>query len=312
MRPRTWIALGAGAAGVAGLVGSASVEAGRDGHAGDHPSAAAGPTLHVVERGVQGPTLVLLPGVGGTTRYWDSRVVPLASDYRLLLVDPLGFGHSPKPATTYSVERHVAELHRVLKGRGRVTLVGHSFGALLSIAYAARFPESVDGLVLIGLPYFGSEARALAHFRSGRAPDRWVMTNAALAGAACVVTRRVLGRALPWLMPNLPREVAEDLVQHTWRSSTSTMWEVVYRYDAAPDAMRLPVELPVLLLHGEHDPTAPLAGVHRLMREHPGWELAVLPEGDHHPLLRDPAWVMGKLRPFLGARPPTEAMPPMP
>jgi pimeloyl-ACP methyl ester carboxylesterase len=71
--------------------------------------------LHVVERGTRGPTLVFLPGVGGTTRYWDSGVAPLASDSRLLLVDPLGFGRSPKPRTTYSVERHVAELRRVLE-----------------------------------------------------------------------------------------------------------------------------------------------------------------------------------------------------
>ena len=261
--------------------------------------AAAGPTLHVVERGVRGPALVFLPGVGGTTRYWDSRVAPLASDYRLLLIDPLGFGHSPKPWTTYSVERHVAELHRVLAGRGRVALVGHSFGALLAVAYAARYPEAVDGLVLLGLPYFGSEARALAHFRGGRVPDRWVMTNVALAAAACILTRRVVGRALPRLRPDLPPEVAEDLVQHSWRSSTSTIWEVVYRYDAAPDAARLPATLPVLVLHGDRDPTAPLDGVRRLMHRRPAWQLAVRPGGDHHLLLRDPEWVLAAVRSFL-------------
>ena len=297
MRTRAWLALGAGAAGVAGAVDTGVVA--MPGMPVTEPAAAEGPTLHVVERGVLGPTLVFLPGVGGTTRYWESRVAPLASDYRLLLVDPLGFGHSPKPETTYSVERHVAELRRVLAGRGRLTLVGHSFGALLAVAYAARYPEAVDGLVLMGLPYFGSEERALAHFRRGPAPSRWVMTNVAFASAACVITRRVVVRALPQLLPDLPREVTEDLVQHTWRSSTSTLWEVVYRYDAAPDAARLPATLPVLVLHGERDSTAPLDGVRRLMRGHPAWQLAVRPEGDHHLLLRDPAWVLAMIRSFL-------------
>ena len=290
----------AGVAGVAGEVDTAAVPT----PAGTPLTelVPGGPMLHVAERGVRGPTLVFLPGVGGTTRYWDSRVAPLAADYRLLLIDPLGFGHSPKPRTTYSVERHVAELRRVLARRGRVTLVGHSFGALLAAAYAARYPEAVDGLVLLGLPYFGSEERALAHFREGRVPDRWVMTNVALAGAACILTRRVVGRALPRLLPDLPREVAEDLVQHTWRSSTSTIWEVVYLYDAAPDAARLPTTLPVLVLHGDRDPTAPLDGVRRLMRRRPAWQLAVRPGGDHHLLLRDPAWVLAIVRSFL-ARP---------
>ncbi len=300
MRTRARLALGAGAAVAAGVVETGPVAIPGDMPVTE-PAPAEGPALHMVQRGVRGPALVFLPGVGGTTRYWDSRVAPLASDYRLLLVDPLGFGHSPKPRTTYSVERHVGELRRVLAGRGRVTLVGHSFGALLAVAYAARYPDDIHGLVLVGLPYFGSEGRALAHFRRGRVPDRWVMTNVALAGAACIISRRVVGRALPWLLPDLPREVAEDLVQHTWRSSTSTLWEVVYRYDAAPDAARLPATLPVLVLHGGRDPTAPLDGVRRLMRGRPAWRLAVRPEGDHHLLLRDPAWALAIIRSFLPA-----------
>ena len=298
MQTRAWLALGAGAIGVAAV---ATVVATPGGVPVTKPASAEGSTLHVVERGARGPTLVFLPGVGGTTRYWDSRVSPLASDYRLLLVDPLGFGRSPKPRATYSIERHVRELRRVLAGRGRVTLVGHSFGALLALAYAASYPEAVDGLVLIGTPYFESEERALAHFSRGRVPDRWVMTNVALAGTACIISRRVVGRVLPRLLPDLPREVAEDLVQHTWRSSTSTLWEVVYRYDAAPDAGRLPAKLPVLVLHGDRDPTAPLDGARRLMHGRPAWHLAVRREGDHHLLLRDPAWVLSMIRSFVAA-----------
>ena len=301
MRTWTWLAIGASVAGVAGAAHVADTGA-ADMTGGLPVTERAGadrPPLHVLERGARGPTLVFLPGVGGTTRYWDSRVASLASDHRLLLVDPLGFGRSPKPRTTYSIERHVVALRRVLAGRGRVTLVGHSFGALLAVAYAARYPEAVDGLVLVGLPYFGSEARALAHFRRGRIPDRWVMTNVALASVACVVTRRVVGRALPRLLPDLPQEVGEDLMQHTWRSSTSTVWEVVYRYDTAPDAARLPTTLPVLVLHGDRDPTAPLDGVRRLVRGRPSWQLAVRPAGDHHLPLRDPVWVVARIRSFL-------------
>lgn len=259
------------------------------------------PPLHVVERGEHGTTLVFLPGVGGTTRYWDSRVAPLASDHRVLLVDPLGFGRSPKPRTKYTVERHVAELRRVLAGRGHMTLIGHSFGALLAVAYAARYPGGIEGLVVVGMPCFGSEERALAHFRRSRVPDRWLMTNVALAAAACIVSRRLLGRVLPRLLTNLPREVTEDLVQHTWRSSTSTIWEVVYRYDVERDAARLPASLPVLVLHGERDATAPLDGVRRIVRGHRSWQLAARPDGDHHLVLRHPTWVVETIHSFITA-----------
>ena len=234
--------------------------------------------------------LVFLHGVGGTTRYWKGRVAPLADSHRLLLIDLLGFGRSPKPWGRYTVERHTETLHRVLEGRGRFTLVGHSFGAIAAVAYAAQYPAAVERLVLIGLPYFGSEERALDHFRHAATADRWVMTNMALAAVTCVVTRRVMRRVLPRLLPDMPRDVLDDLVRHTWRSFTSTLWEGVYRYDLAEDAARLPEELPVLLLHGDCDATAPLDGVRRLMAGRPRWTLRVLAGADHHPLLRDPAW----------------------
>ena len=106
----------------------------------------------------------------------------------------------------------------------------------------------------------------------------------------CVVTRRVMRRVLPRLLPDMPRDVLDDLATHTWRSFTSTLWEGVYRHDLAGDAARLPAELPVLLLHGERDATAPLEGVRQLMAGRRRWTLRVLPGADHHPLLRDPAW----------------------
>lgn len=244
--------------------------------------------LYWREVGNAGPPIAFLPGVGGTTRYWGERVLPLARTHRLILIDLLGFGRSPKPWIRYTVERHVQEIHRVLDGRGPVCLVGHSFGAIAAVAFAARYPHLVQRLVLLSLPYFGSEQQALDHFHHASSPDRWVMTNIVFAAVTCVVTRRIMRRILPRLQPDMPRDVLEDLVQHTWRSFTSTLWEGVYRYDLGRDAGRLPDRIPVLLLHGDRDPTAPLEGVRRLSAGRPGWTLQELPGVDHHPMLRDP------------------------
>ena len=258
-----------------------------------------GPLLHLRELGADGPTVVFLPGVGGTTRYWENRVAPLARHHRLVLVDLLGFGRSPKPWIRYTVDRHVAELRRVLGNRDPITLVGHSFGAVAAVAYAARHPEGVEGLVLLSLPCFGGLEQALRYYRRRRGPDRWLMTNVVLAAVTCVVTRRILGRLLPRLLPDMPREVAEDLVRHTWLSSTSTIWEGVYRHDVARDADGLPNTLPVLCLHGDQDVTAPLEYTRRLTEDRPHWTLRVLPDVDHHPLLRDPARCIAAIEAFV-------------
>jgi pimeloyl-ACP methyl ester carboxylesterase len=256
------------------------------------------PMLYHKLIGTSGPPVVFLAGLGGTTRYWERRVVPLSATHRLLLIDLLGFGRSPKPWATYTVERHVAELHRVLGDRDDLTLVGHSFGAIAAVVYAARYPEAVARLVLLSLPYFGSEARAIRYFRSGAVPGGWLMTNAALAAVTCILTRRVVRRALPRFLPDMPREILDDLVLHTWRSSTSTLWEGIYRYDLARDAERLPAALPVLLLHGDRDTTAPLEGARRLAAHHQNATLIVLPGVDHHPLLRDPVRCLEAIRSF--------------
>lgn len=258
--------------------------------------------LYRKEMGDSGPLLVFLPGIGGTTRYWESRVSALSGDCRLMLVDLLGYGRSTKPWRRYTVDRHVTALRGVLEGRGPATLVGHSFGAIAALAYARRFPEDVVGLVLVATPYFGSLEGALAYYRERRTPDGWILTNVVLAAITCVVTRRILGHLLPRLLPDLPREVSEDLVQHTWLSSTSTMWDGVYRHDAIEDADRLPPGLPVLLLHGDRDTTAPLAGARRLAEGRNAWRLHVLAGVDHHLPLRDPEGCRAAIQGFIRTR----------
>ena len=168
------------------------------------------PALFHRQLGVSGPLVAFLPGLGSTTRYWESRVAPLAGSHRVLLVDLLGFGKSPKPWTTYSVDRHVVALHGVMADAGPLTLVGHSVGAILAMAYAARHPGNVTGLALLGLPYFRTPEEARRFLRSRSTLDRWVLSNMVFASIACVLTRRFMRRLLPKLLTNMPREIIED------------------------------------------------------------------------------------------------------
>ena len=244
--------------------------------------------LHTEILGDGEDTFVFIPGLGGTTRYWKSRVKSLQDRHRIVLVDLLGFGQSPKPWAQYSVERQVQELHTVLKLLGTVTLVGHSLGALITVAYSARHPECVKKIVLMGMPYFGSQRKAYRYMRHGPVKGGYLFTNVVLSMVTCIITRRLFGRVLPYILRDVPREVAEDLVKHTWRSSTSSLWEVVYRYDAAEDLRRIPDRTAVVFIHGERDFMAPVAAIERLVETHPGWHLHKLPAVDHHPFLREP------------------------
>ena len=232
------------------------------------------------------PPLVFLHGLGATHRYWYTGLAQLEAPAHLVLVDLLGFGDSPKPWCRYTLDRHLAPLHAALDRFTGMTLVGHSMGAALALAYAARFPGAVRQLVLLSLPYFGDQATAYRWFR--RRPSGWLLTNMAATALACIVSRRIAARLLPRLLRDYPRAVVEDMVKHHVLSSTTSLWEVLYRHDFKTCADALPNTLEVYCLHGTADGTAPVEGIQRLAAGRANWVTELLPGVDHHPWLRRP------------------------
>ena len=242
--------------------------------------------LHTVDLNVGEKSVVFLHGLGGTARYWQSTPVqPVFAGASTRLVDLYGFGASPRPWCRYTLDRHLEALRRTLVGPRPQVLVGHSLGAALALAFAARHPTCVKGLVLMGLPQFGSPEDAATWFR--QQPGGWIYTNLLATMLACVVTRRVARGLLPHLVRDVPRVVAQDLVLHNAMSSATSLWNVIYRHDSAADAAALPIGLPVLCIHGRDDRTAPLRRIRALHRHRPDWALLEL-DADHHPWLRQP------------------------
>jgi pimeloyl-ACP methyl ester carboxylesterase len=81
----------------------------------------------------------------------------LCSRFRIL--EPLQRAGGDVPLT---VARHVADLHDVLRDslkEGPVRLAGYSWGAMLALTYAARYPSEVDRAILIGCGTFDVQAR---------------------------------------------------------------------------------------------------------------------------------------------------------
>jgi pimeloyl-ACP methyl ester carboxylesterase len=244
--------------------------------------------VEVFEADQDSETIVFIAGLGGTTRYWGPRIEPLLKRYRIVLVDLLGFGLSPKPWTKYDVARHLDSLNKALSDFERFTIVGHSLGALLAIAYAAENPTQVNNIVALSLPRFEDQDSAYRYFRQKSVKGGFLFTNIVLTTLTCVLSRRVFGRILPYVVRSLPREVVEDLVQHTWRSSTSSLWEVVYRYNVEVDLLRLPNDIAIQFIHGDMDVTAPVEPIQELVEHRSNWKLDVLPGLDHHPFLKAP------------------------
>jgi pimeloyl-ACP methyl ester carboxylesterase len=119
--------------------------------------------LHYIDRG-SGPPLVLLHGNGSMIQdFQSSGLLDLAArKYRVIVFDRPGFGHSDRPrSTVWTPEAQADLIHAALMKLGvtEPVVFGHSWGALVAVAIALKYPEAVKAMVL-GSGYYFPNARA--------------------------------------------------------------------------------------------------------------------------------------------------------
>ena len=99
----------------------------------------------------KGSDILCVHGLTGNCRCWDGIASSLSPPHRVWAMDLRGRGFSDKPSSGYSIDHHCRDIRALLSHlrMERVALLGHSLGAYISLAYAAKHPEQVDRLVLI-------------------------------------------------------------------------------------------------------------------------------------------------------------------
>ncbi|GAA1938321.1 alpha/beta fold hydrolase [Agromyces allii] len=146
------------------------------------------------------PTYVLVHGLGMAAEYWGGLGERLAPTGRVLALDLPGFGEAPEPARVLSVPETadlVADLVRAER-LARPVLVGHSMGAQIVADLAARHPELVERIVLIG-PSVNPRERSRARQTARLLQDVAVIDPVAFARGAGAMAEA----GLPWVLANL-------------------------------------------------------------------------------------------------------------
>ncbi|HTJ64193.1 MAG TPA: alpha/beta hydrolase [Alphaproteobacteria bacterium] len=135
-------------------------------------------TIHV-RVGGKGPAVVLIHGFGDTGDMWTPLAVELARDHTVVVPDLRGMGLSSHPAGGYDKKTQAGDVRAVLTKLGidHAVIVGHDIGTMVAYAYAARYPDKTDKLVVMdapvpGIPPWDQIVRnpALWHFSFG-GPD---------------------------------------------------------------------------------------------------------------------------------------------
>jgi pimeloyl-ACP methyl ester carboxylesterase len=107
-------------------------------------------------------TVVLLHGYLESLNVWDDFAGLIQPHVRVITPDLPGHGISEVKGPVHTMEFLADTVHAALVelGVAKCTIVGHSMGGYVALAFAAKYPEMLDGIVLFSsTPNADSEAK---------------------------------------------------------------------------------------------------------------------------------------------------------
>jgi pimeloyl-ACP methyl ester carboxylesterase len=225
-----------------------------------------------------GPAVLMLHGYPESSFMWRD-VLPAVADagWRAVAPDFAGFGDSePDPPGTW--ERHMESLERFRRELGieRCVLVVHDWGGLIGLRWACEHPDAVAALVISSSGFFpDGKWSGMAKALKERGTGEELMDGINPEGFAAVMRQSSSGmsdEAIAEYWKGYADETRRRGQLELYRSGDFSKLE---GYDLAA------LGVPTLLLWGEDDAFAPVAGAHRFQRELPATELVVV-DGARH------------------------------
>ena len=216
-------------------------------------------TMYAEISGV-GQPLILVHGLGGSTRWWVRNVPALARSCRVHVIDLPGFGRSRGQRFVLREAAGLLEGMMDQLSLARASIIGHSMGGLIAAYVVAQFPARVGRLVLV-------DAAALP------------LERLSLRQAWRLVQR----------LPHLPLRLLAVLGTDALRAGPVTIIKALRelrRMNIRLDLAR--IEAPTLILWGEHDATLPLAVGQQLHGYLPQAAFQVLAGAGHFPMWECP------------------------
>ena len=110
-----------------------------------------------VRWGGSGPVVVLVHGYAETSDSWAPLAAELVKRYTVVVPDLRGIGRSSRPSGGYDKKTQAADIRAVVSALGydRTSVVSHDIGIMVAYAYAARYPDAVERLVVMDAPLPG-------------------------------------------------------------------------------------------------------------------------------------------------------------
>ncbi|WP_328303151.1 alpha/beta hydrolase [Streptomyces sp. NBC_00435] len=243
-----------------------------------------------------GDPVVCIPGGPADSRYLGD-LGGLSAHRRLIVLDLRGTGRSavPEDTSTYRCDRLVDDVEALREHLGlpRIDLLGHSAGTNIATQYAARYPEKVAKLALIGPGGRAAGVEISAETRHGiarlRADEPWFPAAFAALQAITEGTGSDWEAIAPFFCGRWDTAAREN---HAAGRPANQEAVALFAAEGAfdPEGTRAALaacEAPVLLLTGEFDLNSPPVSAAEFAEVFPDATLVVQPGAGHSPWLDD-------------------------
>jgi len=245
----------------------------------------------------QGPPIVLLHPFPVNHELWLPAAQALVSRYRVILPDLRGHGASGVGEGPATMEKHAADLARVMDRAevGRAVMAGISIGGYVLFEFWRRFRGRVAGLALCN-------TKAQADSAEGRAGRLKIAAEVLERG-----TEPFIENMLPKLLGETTRRARPDLVEGArkmmQKMSPKAVSLVQKGMAERPDSVETlrTINVPVMVVAAEEDVLTPVADAELMCQNITGSQLRVIPRAGHYAAWEQPEEIGKIVRQFLDA-----------
>ena len=239
-----------------------------------------------------GPPVLLLHELGGSSASWHAVGALLMPHRRVIAVDLAGAGLSEKPVGALPVRRHADDLAALLNALGiaRIDVLGSALGSVVGALLAGRHPDRVRRLMVcaVAKDMAGTTATYLEQRAAKvRAEGMRAVADTSLANAFPDSHAAARAAYRPIYLANDPAAYAELSIGLARADLTDADWRAV--------------RAPTLVCSGAHDFIWPPESGRQVAAAIPDARFQVLTDAGHFPHLQTPEDLARIALDFLGA-----------
>jgi proline iminopeptidase len=284
-----------------------------------------GMLIYYTSLGAGKPLVIVHGGPGASHDYFLPYLLPLSRSHRIVLIDERGSGKSEKleDPSGYTVEAMVEDVESVRTALqlGKIDLLGHSYGGVLAQAYALRYQENLEHLILCSTFHSTKEMNGVfRHMLEKMTPELrsriQKMESSGLYGHGKEFERNrytdeymtaAWGEGyFPYLYQNHPDpnysptsagNMSWDLYRVMWGSNGE--YVIDGNLTSVEYGGRLgTIRVPTLITAGDNDECSP-ALAHEMNGLIPGSKLVILPKSGHMTFVDQPGMFIKAINDFL-------------